>query len=405
MTREAEFDVAVVGAGPAGCSASLAAAAAGARTVLLERATLPRYKTCGGGLVGVSLASLPGGVSVESRDATTSATFTYRGRYRRTLRHAEPFLAMVNRDEFDHVLARSAAAAGVTVRDGTRVRSVEEGADGLVTVHTEGGAVTVRALVGADGSASRVGRYVGVECAEVDLGLELELAADGELAAAWRGRILIDWGRLPGSYGWVFPKGDRLTVGVIAERGDPAATRGYLDGFVRTLGMTALPVLQSSGHLTRCRRDGSPLSCGRVVVAGDAAGLLEPCTREGISFAVRSGRLAGHAAAQMAADPTGAERVARRYAEQIERGLGAEMRAGRLFRAALSRRPWAFHLALLTVPAAWRAFLRLASGQADYPELVARRPVGRLVRRLAGVGAAESSCSNVGSRPTSITSL
>ncbi len=382
MSAEA-WDVAVIGAGPAGCSAAAAAAAAGARTVLLERAALPRYKTCGGGLVGVSRAALqaalPAGLAVEPRDTATSATFTYRGRYSRTLRHPEPFLAMVNRDEFDHALAKSAAEAGVALRDQTRVRSVEQHPDGLVSLGTEVGAVTARAVVGADGSASRVGRWVGVECDEVDLGLELELAA-GRLKDAWRGRILIDWGPLPGSYGWVFPKDDRLTVGVISERGDPEATRQYLDSFVRELGMAGLPVLESSGHLTRCRRDGSPLFRGSVLVAGDAAGLLEPCTREGISFALRSGGLAGRAAAAVAG---GDEAAADRYRAAVEQELGAEMRAGRVFRAALSRRPWAFHLALMAAPAAWSSFVKFATGRSSYPEALRKRPIAPLLRRLA----------------------
>jgi geranylgeranyl reductase family protein len=383
----ADWDVAVVGAGPAGCSAAIAAAAAGARTVLLERAALPRYKTCGGGLIGVSRAALraaigtalPGWPTVEPRDTTTSATFTYRGRYSRTLRHREPFLAMVNRDEFDHALAKAAAEAGVAVRDQTRVRSIEQRPDGPVSLGTDDGRVTARAVVGADGSASRVGRWVGVECDEVDLGLELELAA-GERERDWRGRILIDWGPLPGSYGWVFPKGERLTVGVISERGEPEATREYLDRFVRDLDMAGLPVLESSGHLTRCRRDGSPLFRGSVLVAGDAAGLLEPCTREGISFALRSGTLAGRAAAGLAG---GHPAAADGYRDAVEGELGAEMRAGRVFRAALRRRPWAFHLALCTIPAAWSSFVKLATGGSSYPEALRKWPLESLLPRLA----------------------
>ena len=134
--------------------------------------------------------------------------------------------------------------------------------------------------------------------AEIDLGLETEFAWPDASAGDWAGRILIDWGPLPGSYGWVFPKGDALTVGVIAARGEGAATREYLASFIDRLGLAGARELRSSGHLTRCRTDDSPLFRDRVLVAGDAAGLLEPWTREGISYALRSGSWAGAAAAR-----------------------------------------------------------------------------------------------------------
>src|SRR5262249_56294087 len=86
-----------------------------------------------------------------------------------------------------------------------------------------------------------------------------------------------------------------------------------------------------AGHLTRCRSEGSPVRRGRVLVAGDAAGLLEPWTREGISFALRSGTLAGTAAAQASAStgPEQLERALGQYRAALERELLPEMAAGR----------------------------------------------------------------------------
>ena len=88
-----------------------------------------------------------------------------------------------------------------------------------------------------------------------------------------------------------------LTIGVIAARGEGEATKRYLRDFVGWMGLERHRVLHDSGHLTRCRTPDSPVGRGRVLLAGDAAGLLEPWTREGISFATRSGALAGAAAA------------------------------------------------------------------------------------------------------------
>src|SRR5215475_296896 len=98
------WDVAVVGAGPAGLAAARVAAEAGARTVVLERAEHPRYKTCGGGLIGASLAAVRDLPQLPARDEIRAATFTLRGG-REFTRHvkapAPPLLAMVMREEFD----------------------------------------------------------------------------------------------------------------------------------------------------------------------------------------------------------------------------------------------------------------------------------------------------------------
>src|ERR1700677_4622238 len=77
-TRESgpEWDVAVIGAGPAGLAAASACVAAGARTIVLERARHPRYKTCGGGLIGASLTATDGFAPFPERDRIHAATFT-----------------------------------------------------------------------------------------------------------------------------------------------------------------------------------------------------------------------------------------------------------------------------------------------------------------------------------------
>lgn len=378
-----EWDVVVVGAGPAGACAARSAAETGARTLLIERAQLLRYKTCGGGLVGASLAALPQGIRPPTRERITAVTFSLGGGLRRTHRDPAQMVEMINRDEFDAALTSSAVECGATLLPGTVVRGIDA-ADGHVTLTTSAGAVTARAVVGADGTSGRTGRHVGVTCGQVDLGLEVEVAADPATAAAWAGRVQLDWGPLPGSYGWVFPKGDALTVGVISARGDGDAVRDYLRRFVGQVGLADHPVIRSSGHLTRCRDDRSPLVRGRVLVAGDAAGLLEPWTREGISYALRSGRIAGAAAARMArADGAQVAELGTTYAAEIDGSLGAEMRAGRAIMAAYTRRPRAFHAAIAAGGPTWRTFMRLTRGDTTFPRVMRHRPVAALVSVLA----------------------
>ena len=377
MAELAEWDVAVVGAGPAGLTAALTAAAAGARTVVIERAEHPRYKTCGGGLIGASLTVAARYMQVPARDRIHAISVTLNGR-REFTRHADgPLLSMVSREDFDDALRKAAADAGVTMRQRATVRGIGEDG-GLASARlADGTSVRARVLVGADGSSGVSSRYVGVRFQQVDLGLELEIPVPPPVAAQWQARVMLDWGPMPGSYGWVFPKGDVLTVGVIAARGQGELTRRYLQDFTGRLGLAGYSPVRDSGHLTHCRADDSPLRRGRVLVAGDAAGLLEPWTREGISFALRSGTLAGAAAAQAAAapDPGRLDRALDGYPAAVGQALVPEMDAGRRLLTAFTRHPRVFHTGLAS-PKGWRAFAGFCHSELPFADLVERRPVG-----------------------------
>jgi geranylgeranyl reductase family protein len=355
-----EWDVAVIGAGPAGLAAASAAAAAGARTIVLERAEHPRYKTCGGGLIGASRAAAGRLIKVPARDDITSVTVTLRGSQGYTRSYGEPLLAMVVREEFDAALLKRAEGNGAQVRQRAQVRSIDQG-DGRATARlADGTEVTARVIIGADGSSGITARHVGAQFDQVDLGLEQEIAVPEPVAGRWQGRVLLDWGKIPASYGWVFPKGDRLTVGVIAARGQGEATKAYLREFVGRLGLAGFQVVQDSGHLTRCRSDNSPLRRGQVIVAGDAAGLLDPWTREGISFALRSGALAGQHAA--AGDLDG-------YITALNATLVLDMRAGRTLLTAFTRHTGIFHRGLNSSKG-WNAFVKMCRSEISLSELV-----------------------------------
>ncbi|WP_371682490.1 geranylgeranyl reductase family protein [Kitasatospora sp. MMS16-BH015] len=385
------WDVVVVGAGPAGSSAAYAAAVQGRRVLLLDKAEHPRYKTCGGGIIGPSRDSLPPDFKLPLQDRIHAVTFALTGKWSRTRRSERMLFGLVNRDEFDLRLVQAAEQAGAVLVTGVTVTGVEQkgGDTRTVTVTTaDGRAVTARAVVGADGSASRVGRHVGVTFDQIDLGLEAEIPVPEAVSRAWAGRIHLDWGPLPGSYGWVFPKTDSgtLTVGVISARGDGERTKQYLADYIGQLGLAGFPAAIESGHLTRCRAEDSPLSRGRVLVAGDAAGLLEPWTREGISYALRSGRLAGEWAVKVA-EASGAADVRRQalnYAFAIKAGLGVEMRAGKVMLGAFERRPYLFHAAVCLVNPAWRAFARTTQGHTTFAQVMRDY---RAARRLASMAA------------------
>ena len=368
------WDVVVVGAGPSGSSAARVAAERGARVLLLDRARFPRYKTCGGGLIGTSLEYVPASVRATIEQQVSSVTFTLRGGTANTHRSLSPFLALVQRERFDQALVDAAVAAGVTFADGVTVRGItastdETDAAAAVTLSTDVGDIRARIVVGADGAGGRIGRYVGVTPGGIDLALEREIVrpADGR---DWDDRVFLDWGSEPGSYAWMFPKTETLTVGVIQAKGAPEATRAYLDRYVGELDLTAAEVTRASGHLAQWRTADSPLRRGPVIVVGDAAALLDPFTREGISFALRSGSWAGAAAASAVRGTTTAlDSYVERVREELQPEISAGARVLRLF----ERRPGLIHGLIGYTVVGARLFIRVCRGQLTLADLLGHR--------------------------------
>lgn len=372
--------VVVVGAGPAGGAAALAAARAGADVVVVDRAAPPRYKTCGGGLVGASRAELAaagvdlgmlsdGGVG---RDRVERVTFTLRGRHE-TTREAPGLVTMVMRAELDAALLGAARAAGARFVHDT-VTGLDEQPDAVTVRLRSGDELTADVVVGADGSQGRTAAHVGVRYASTDVGLEVEIPTPAAQADRWRGRLLIDWGPFPGSYGWVFGKGDLLSVGVIGDRSAGPALQAYLVDLLARLELDRSTAIADGGHLTRVRAQNSPLASfgGRVLVAGDAAGWLDPWTREGISMALRSGRLAGEYAA---ADPGG-------YPAAVQALLDPEREAGLLTLRVYATRPGLLHTVVRS-PLGWALFTRTVTGRTTLARQAARPGVTPLLRTVA----------------------
>lgn len=171
---------------------------------------------------------------------------------------------------------------------------------------------------------------------------------------------------------------------MISARGRGEDTRRYLEDLRRWLGLADLPVPRSTGHLTRCRSAASPLARGRVLLAGDAAGLLEPFTREGISFALRSGEMAGRAAAGVAGatDDAGVGAATSAYRSAVEATLGVEMAAGARCLRAYERHPALFHRVLAGTAPGWWAFSRVNRGQTTVPQVLALPGAGGVLDLL-----------------------
>ena len=375
MARSIDYDVVVAGAGPGGTSAARILAENGLSVLLVDRSEFPRYKTCGGGLIGVTRKEIPEGAPI--REYFHECTFTSNFSKMHKRRAQVPYMATVSRSEFDFWLLGLAERAGAQFRVDT-VKSFEENGDQIIVKFSSANSVVSRYLIDATGTSSRIARQVGVRLAKLDLGLEYELDISG-VENQWNGRIHLDWGKIPGSYGWVFPKAGSLTVGVIAEKGNSSgAIKKYLNDFCDAVGVSGQKVLRESGHLTRCREENSPVGSGRVLLVGDSAGLLEPWTREGISYSVRSGRMAAESILN-ATTPSGA---VSHYNASLSRTLFKEMKAGFACRKAFECRPGFFHFLIGSTSPGWKYFTRITAGDSDLSRAMNHKSVRFVVNYL-----------------------
>jgi flavin-dependent dehydrogenase len=188
-----------------------------------------------------------------------------------------------------------AAAAGVDFRDGARVTDIEPRAT-HISVRVGGHEVHADTLVGADGANGIVARSVGLAAGIVN-GVALEgNVAYGDLEPAHiQGTAVVELGVVPGGYAWVFPKGDHANLGVGGWGSEGPRLRDHLTRLAHEhgLGMDALRDIR--GHRLPMRRPGAVPARGRILLVGDAAGLVDPLSGDGIYEAFVSARLAAEA--------------------------------------------------------------------------------------------------------------
>jgi geranylgeranyl reductase family protein len=298
------FDVIVIGAGPAGSTAAYRLAAGGAKVALLDKARFPRDKPCGGGITVRGLQHLPIDVTpvVEDRVTQVELGFGYRERFTRS--SDEPLVLMTQRRRLDAHLAEQASAKGADFRDGVRVRSIELDAHGAI-VATDTERIAARVVIGADGcngvSAKALGLAGGVTYGVAYEGNAPWGAIDEE---RWRSRIWVEFDSVPGGYAWIFPKGDHANLGVGGWTSEGPRLREHLTRLCREAGVDPSAIENVRGYRLPLRRPAARVAQGPALVIGDAAGLVDPMSGDGMYEAFLSSRLASDAAMDLLAGNT-----------------------------------------------------------------------------------------------------
>jgi geranylgeranyl reductase family protein len=370
-------DIAVVGAGPAGAAAAIAARRAGAGVVLLDAAAFPRDKACGDGIAPHALDVLDhlGVPSPVEGFPPVPVLRLVSPRGEVVARPADRPAYTVPRRVFDDRLVTAAVAAGAELRR-HRVRQVAVRDDHVAL----DGVLAARVVIGADGAGSVVRRA-----------LNFPANPDGHLALAIRGyapvppgpaeQRIVTSGRHWPAYAWSFPVGDGTANVGYGEvlRGQPVTREHLLDR------LAALMPDVDHNALAELRAHHLPLSThrpapgrGRVLLAGDALSLINPFTGEGIFYAVLSGSLAGAAAARLDAE------AATVYADALRRRLGRHLRHSGMA-ARLAQRPWIVDGAVRAARADQQVFdTMLALGLGD--GLLSPRTMLRIARETVHFG-------------------
>ena len=345
-------DIVIVGAGPAGSVAAQQLAAGGARVLLLEQGTFPRDKSCGDGLTYQGLAVLdrlglsqwaaqfppfeairfssPGGQIIDTH---------YGGAGRPTAGRTIP------RRLLDARLAQAAVEAGAQLREGVHVQSVSLNSGQPVTVRAAGLEVQARLLVLAEGSHATLARRLGLVQEGPEL-LAMRQYLAGDQGPADRMEIHFQGSIIPG-YNWIFPLGGgRVNVGTgtyaSRSRAHDFSLSGELQRFMRDEKISggrlahtepASPVM---GSPLRTRLDGTRTHAAGVLVAGDAAGLVNPFTGVGIGQAMRSGELAAQAGLQALRQGDFSGQALGSYTRALRAEYQADQQTARFLRGLLS---------------------------------------------------------------------
>ena len=289
---------------------------------------------------------------VEDRVHTFELGLRYARRWSR--RAQEPLVLMTQRRRLDAFLAEQAAAAGAEFRDGVKVTEVDP--TGEVTLGGE--RLEADVVVGADGANGVTARSLGLPAHEHGVALEGNVGYAQLSRQRFGGRAVVELGAVPGGYAWVFPKGDHVNVGVGGWQSEGPRLRERLQELCAAFEIDQADVVDLRGHRLPMRGASRRPVAGRVLLVGDAAGLVDPLSGDGMYEAFISGRLAAEATLELLQGrASGLEPYADRFAATFAPLESVSWRA----KLAFERFPGlAFRLA--TTNLSWRLFQAVVRG-------------------------------------------
>ncbi|SEB35252.1 geranylgeranyl reductase family [Tenacibaculum sp. MAR_2009_124] len=320
------FDVAVIGSGPSGASTAFHLAKKGISTVIIEKETLPRYKTCGGGFVFRGRKDLPFDITdVVEKEFRTIDIYLGEKLHFKTERE-DPTISMIMRDSFDNLITEKAKEFGATLLENHKLTKINF-EDDLIILETSQGKLSANFVIAADGALSPTAKLAGwkEDTRKLIPALEYEIEVSDEDFKRLSKEVRFDIDAIPYGYAWSFPKKKHLSIGVASARRTKINLKKFYKEYLTTLGIS--DIVSESQHGFQIpvspRTDGFVKN--NVFLIGDAAGFADPITAEGISNAIYSGKLAAEAIIESNQEKDLAGKL---YVEKIENQLLPEIKTG-----------------------------------------------------------------------------
>ncbi|MGL5083496.1 MAG: geranylgeranyl reductase family protein [Microcoleaceae cyanobacterium] len=351
------FDCIIIGAGPAGGTAAYHLAKRGRSVLVLEKASWPRKKPCGGGVS-------PAIAQWFDFDFTPAISTTVE-KIRYTWKLGDPVegtiakpMWMVRRDIFDQFLMQQAQNQGAELRDQTEVTGIAFKGD-TWQVNTQTGPVVGRYLIGADGATGQTAQWLKLKQSKPRQSLVMELTSNQNQMP------MFEFGMVKNGNIWGFPKADGYSLSIATFRGgEPKNLRQDLAQYTEKAGLSGnSPVYE---HPLRLWDGNEPLHTQNAVIAGEAASLADPLSGEGIRPSILSGVKAAEAIDQALGEVGNA---LERYTQTMHQEWGADMVwAGRLA-GLFYRFPGVGYRAGVKVPAATRLLSQILCGELRYADI------------------------------------
>ena len=293
LTSKSTYDVIIVGSGPAGATAAYFLAVNGVKPLIIEKEKFPRYKTCGGGVVSRVKDLLPFDLDeILELSCMQAEVYDKGSRCHFTSKRAYPIIMMTMRENFDSFLLSKAIEQGAVLRDKCEVRNFKITGNGIeINTGTEN--FITKFLIAADGSNGIFSKRFNSKDDVVRLpALEYEIFTNTDTYLRFSNKARFDFGFPENGYGWVFPKKDHLSVGVVGMTKLNCNLNEMFSKYINQLQIKEILNSEKHGYTIPILKRKKVFNHAGILLTGDAAGFADPITGEGISSAILSGRIA-----------------------------------------------------------------------------------------------------------------
>ncbi|MEA1924834.1 MAG: NAD(P)/FAD-dependent oxidoreductase, partial [Candidatus Altiarchaeota archaeon] len=366
------YDVVVIGAGPAGSTASAILAESGINTLLIDKKTLPRQKTCGGAVSKKALSVLDAaGIDVPKLKTFKKCSSIQVGVFDSDsvenlvdIKVNNEVAYLIDRDEFDYALTQDAVSKGAELKQKSAIKDIEKENTGFI-IKGAGFSIKSRYVLCADGVCGTSAELLGFRdrWSSENVGLCIESEITGYNPPPSPINFYFGGGGVGWGYAWFFDKSGRASVGVGTVLKDASNLRQLFNSFIkncsginpdRNLEIGAWMVPGTGG----IKKD---LSNGNALLLGDAAGLVDPFLGEGISYAIQSGKIAAECIIN---------NEIRDYNKRVGEEITNNLRYARFLVEIAKINPKRFIKLFSDDEEIWRSYVGLALGDSTYKQFL-----------------------------------